>query len=370
MSHPVWGDDAGYVVVIDRQGQERVHGDYFFSSSGLAWTPDGHEVWFAGELTARGRDLMSLDLDGRLRAILPAPGRLTLHDISADKRVLLSTESARREAVVGRTGETQERNLTWFDWSRLSGISHDGSFIVFEEQASAVQGVNTVFLRYTDGAPAIRMAEGRARGNPISPDGQWLAIVTGSPAQLHLVPVGAGDTRIVPCSLAEITALQFFPDGDRLLILGNQPNSGKSLFELPLNGDGTPRPLSGLGVGSSFALSHDAKTIAVGTDAKITLLAVDGSGEGPLPGSKPGDIPIEWADDNSAVFILERTHSQVRILRLDVTSGERKEWVEIRPGDPAGILDVMPVHITPDGQHYAYGYRRFLSDLFIATSLL
>ncbi|HEX7139760.1 MAG TPA: protein kinase [Vicinamibacterales bacterium] len=370
MSHPVWGDDAGYVVVIDRQGQERVRGDYFFSSSGLAWTPDGQEVWFAGELTARGRDLMSLGLDGRLRAILPAPGRLTLHDISADKRVLLSTESARREAVVGRTGETQERNLTWFDWSRLSGISHDGSFIVFEEQASAVQGVNTVFLRYTDGAPAIRMAEGRARGNPISPDGQWLAIVTGSPAQLHLVPVGAGDTRIIPCSLAEITALQFFPDGSRLLILGNQADSAKSLFELPLDGDGTPRALSAGGVGSSFALSHDATTIAMGTDTKVTLLAVDGSGERPLPGSKPGDIPIEWADDNSAIFILERTHSQVRILRLDVTSGERKEWVEIRPGDPAGILDVMPVHITPDGQHYAYGYRRFLSDLFIATSLL
>jgi hypothetical protein len=30
----------------------------------------------------------------------------------------------------------------------------------------------------------------------------------------------------------------------------------------------------------------------------------------------------------------------------------------------------MPVHITPDGQTYAYGYRRFLSDLFIATPLI
>jgi hypothetical protein len=29
----------------------------------------------------------------------------------------------------------------------------------------------------------------------------------------------------------------------------------------------------------------------------------------------------------------------------------------------------MPVHITPDGQTYAYGFRRFLSDLFIASSL-
>ena len=369
MSHPVWGDDAGHVIVIDREGHERVAGDHFFSSSGLAWTPDGREVWFAGELTARGRDLMSLDLDGNLRAILPAPGRLTLHDISNDRRVLLATEAARREAVVGRTGETMERNLTWFDWSRLSGISHDGSFIVFEEQASAVQGVNTVFLRYTDGAPAIRMAEGRARGNPISPDGQWLAIVTGAPVQLQLIPVGAGDTRVIPCDLAEITALQFYPDGERLLILGNQPDAPKRLFELALDGDGTARPLTS-GASGSFALSHDARTIAASTDQKIVLLATDGSGDRPLPGSAAGDIPIEWSDDNSAVFVLERSHSAVRIMRVDVTSGERKEWVAIRPGDPAGILDVMPVHITPDGQHYAYGYRRFLSDLFIATSLL
>ncbi len=370
MLHPVWGDDAGLVVVIDRQGRERVRGDYFFSSSGLAWTPDGSEVWFAGELTARGRDLMSLNLRGELRAILPAPGRLTLHDISSDGRVLLATEAARREVVVGRLGETMERNLTWFDWSRLSGLSRDGSFIVFEEQASAVQGVNTVFLRYTDGAPAIRMAEGRARGNPISPDGQWLAIVMGNPPQLQLIPVGAGDSRFVSCDLEEITGLQFFPDGQRLLILGNYAESPKRLFELDLEGDGKARPISRAGVAGAFTLSHDGTTIAAAIDQKIMLLSTGSESERPLPGGKPGDLPIEWTEDNAAVFVLERTHSAVRIMRVDVTSGERKEWVVIRPGDPAGILDVMPVHITPDGQTYAYGYRRFLSDLFIASSLL
>jgi len=370
MLHPVWGDDAGLVVVIDREGRERVRGDYFFSSSGLAWTPDGQEVWFAGELTARGRDLMSLDLSGKLRAVLPAPGRLTLHDVASDGRVLLATKAARREVVVGRLGETQERNLTWFDWSRLSGISRDGSFIVFEEQASAVQGVNTVFLRYTDGAPAIRLAEGRARGNPISHDGQWLAIVAGNPPQLQLVPVGAGDTRSVRCDLSEITGLQFYPDGLRLLVLGNHKEGTKQLFELEIDGDGKAKPLTTGGLSGSFALSHDGSTIAVGMDQKVILLNSDGTGDRAMPGSKVGDIPIEWTEDNSAVYMLESAHNVVRIMRVNVNSGERSEWVVIRPGDPAGILDVMPVHITPDGQTYAYGYRRFLSDLFIATSLL
>ena len=375
MLHPVWGDDAGLVVVIDREGRERVRGEMFFSSSGLAWTPDGEEVWFAGELTARGRDLMSLDMTGKLRPVLPAPGRLTLHDIATDGRVLLATEAARREVVVVQLGEAQqERNLSWFDWSRLSGISRDGSFILFEEQASAVQGVNTVYLRYTDGAPAIRMVEGRARGNPISADGQWIAIVAGNPPQFQILPVGAGDSQIVSCDLAEITGWQFFPDGKRLLILGNYAGSPKQLFELPLDGDGKTTPLTHTsargGLSGSFTLSHDGKTLAAGVDLKVVLFSVDGTGDDrPMPGGRVGDIPIEWTEDNSALFVLERTHSAVGIVRVDVTTGERREWAIIRPGDPAGILDVMPVHITPDGQTYAYGYRRFLSDLFIAANL-
>ena len=369
MLHPAWGDDAGRVVVIDRQGRELVRGEYFFSSSGLAWRPDGEEVWFAGELS-RGRDLVSLNLAGTLRTILPAPGRLTLHDIADDGRVLLATEAARREAVVGRHGELVERNLTWFDWSRLSGLSRDGSFIVFEEQASAVDGVNTVYLRYTDGAPAIRMSEGRARQNPISPDGQWLAIVVGNPPQFQLLPVGAGDTRVVPCDLAEVTGWQFYPSGEKLLILGNHEGSPKQLFELALEGDGKVKALTNKGLsGSAFTLSHDAQTIAMGVDQKLMLLSIAGGEDRVMPGAQAGDIPIEWTDDNSALFILERQHNNVRIMRVDVVSGERREWAPIRPGDPAGILDVMPVCITPDGQTYAYGYRRFLSDLFMVSGL-
>jgi hypothetical protein len=217
------------------------------------------------------------------------------------------------------------------------------------------------------------MAEGRARGNPISADGQWLAIVVGNPPAFQLLPVGAGDTRTVPCDLAEITGWQFFPDGQRLLILGNYEGSPRQLFELSFDEGAKAKPLTSTstrgGLSGSFTLSHDGKTIAAGVDQKVLLLSVDDADDKPLPGAKPGDIPIEWADDNSAVYMLERSHNAVRIMRVDVTSGDRKEWATIRPGDPAGILDIMPVHITPDGQTYAYGYRRFLSDLFIATSL-
>ena len=60
----------------------------------------------------------------------------------------------------------------------------------------------------------------------------------------------------------------------------------------------------------------------------------------------------------------------VTIDRADVSGSERKEWHTMRAADPAGILDIFPVHITADGGTYAYGYRRFLSDLYIVNGLL
>jgi hypothetical protein len=373
IEHPVWGDDAGTVVIIDRSGQPVVRGrEPFNSTSGLAWTPNGEEVWFSGEAIGkgRGRDIMSLSVTGKERIVLPVPGRLTLHDIGADGRVLLAIENGRREQVVGRLGETLERNLSWFDWSRLTSVSRDGSFISFEEQASGVQGVNTVFIRPTDGAPAVRIVEGRARGNPISADGEWLAVALGTPPHLEMVATGVGEPRVIPCDLSEYFAWQFFPDGKRLMILGNYAGKAKQIFEVDIEGDGKPRPLTqDLPLSGAFALSHDGTTIAAASEPRIVLIPATGGEQREAPGCNPGDIPLDWTDDDQALFVSERGQCVLKIFRVDVATGERREWVTIRPDDPAGILDIMPVHITPDGRTYAYGYRRQLSDLYIVTGL-
>ena len=45
-------------------------------------------------------------------------------------------------------------------------------------------------------------------------------------------------------------------------------------------------------------------------------------------------------------------------------------WQELKPNDPAGVMDIMPVYITPDGENYAYSFRRYLSELYIVSGLL
>jgi hypothetical protein len=81
-------------------------------------------------------------------------------------------------------------------------------------------------------------------------------------------------------------------------------------------------------------------------------------------------VPIQWTDDDRALYVYRRGRTLVPLDRIDVTSGDRTRWVDIRPPDPAGVLDIMPIHITPDGETYAYGYRRFLSDLYLVRGLL
>ncbi len=46
IEHPMRGDDGGAIAVVDRDGRRRVLAPGWISVRGLAWSPDGSEVWF------------------------------------------------------------------------------------------------------------------------------------------------------------------------------------------------------------------------------------------------------------------------------------------------------------------------------------
>jgi len=86
-------------------------------------------------------------------------------------------------------GTRANRSLTWFDWSLLADISPDGKTIIFSETGEA-EGTNySMFLRKTDGSPAIRLGDGGF--GALSPDGQWVVSIVGFPAKLMLLPTAS-----------------------------------------------------------------------------------------------------------------------------------------------------------------------------------
>lgn len=54
---------------------------------------------------------------------------------------------------------------------------------------------------------------------------------------------------------------------------------------------------------------------------------------------------------------------------MDVKTGTRTPWKEIRPPDPSGVEQVGPIQIAPDEKSYVYSYRRVLDELYLATGL-
>jgi hypothetical protein len=372
VDHPLWGDDAGMLVVIDRQGKELVRSEQHWpSTGGVAWTPKGDEVCIAADRGGgSGRDILAINMSGRQRCVLPTPGRSSLHDISKDGRVLLGSESGRRELAAGRVGEAQEKNLSWFDWSWLSDLSDDGKAVLLTEQAAAVRGRNTLYVRPIDGNPAVHIGEGHARGKPFSRDGKW--IIAETPKGLELLPVGAGQSRVIPLQQLEtVLAWQLFADNKRLLALGNEPGRAKHLYEMRVDGGAPARQISDQIAGWPILLSRNEKmAAAMGPDDRVLLFPLDGGEPRALPSCTPGDLPIGFTSDDAALWVYRRGRVSVTIERADVGSTTRSVWHTVQPTDPAGILDIFPVHITPDGQTYAYGFRRFLSDVYIVNGLI
>ncbi|HUP46365.1 MAG TPA: protein kinase, partial [Thermoanaerobaculia bacterium] len=367
--HPVWGDTGAQLVVIDRSGTEHLRSPLWHVTHGLLWSVRGDEVWVAATRSQAFAALWAVSLKGKERLLVSSPRGLILHDRSDDGTLLVSAESLNRSAVVGRIGG-EEQDVTLFDWSWLGGLAPDGSFVVLEEQAAAVRGRNTVYLRRSDGSPAVRIGEGRARGSPVSPDGRLIAILIDN-TTFELQPVGVGEPRSVPCeALADILWWQFRPDGLALIILGNEFRQPRRLYEFTLDGSGSVRALTASPINWPFVLSHDGLMVAA-VDPSDRLVLIDlGTGEAnPAPGCQAGDVPIQWSDDNESLFVYQRGRVSVAIDRVNLTTGERRQWHVIHVADPAGVLDIMPVLISADGATYAYGYRRSLSDLFLLRGL-
>lgn len=373
---PVPGDSSGSVMLADDKDSRTLSGDWA-NLLGLAWSAQGDEVWFTGAKTGGNRALHAVELSGETRLVLRLPNRLTLTDIARDGRVLLSRESFQGGMMYLPHGETRERDLYWFDGSIATAISNDGSAVLFVETREASAKGYITYLRKTDGSPAIRLGEGMAMS--LSPDGKWaIWIPHGSPAQIYLLPTGAGSPRQVTNdqidhlydfgSNSNLLGPFWFPDGQRILFSGIEPGSKIRCYFQDVDG-GAPHPVTPEGV-PCVSLSPDGK-FAVGMDLERALWLY------PLGGGEPtqiknivhGEVPLQWGSNGRALFVHQEGEIPNRVYKLDLADGQRSLWKVFAPSDLTGMLYIGPILLTRDGASYVYSYGRNQSDLYLIDGL-
>jgi Tol biopolymer transport system component len=198
IDHPVARDDGGSIAVVDRGGKKTTLTPIYATAQGLAWTPEGREIWFTASEEGFNRAIHAVDRSGRVRLVNRIPGVSTIKDISRDGRVLLANETYRLGILCRRAGDPKESELSWLDFSLVTDVSPDGSEILLTESGDGGGPGYSAYLRKTDGSPAVRLSEGMAQA--LSPDGKWALSVLhpASDATLIAVPTGVGQIRSFP----------------------------------------------------------------------------------------------------------------------------------------------------------------------------
>ncbi len=350
------------VNVVDGQGRRRTLWSGPEWVSGLAWSPRGDEVWFTTEARFHLPQARAVDLHGRDRVLAPLPGALS--DVSREGGVLITT-GTRRSGIRGQApGESEERELSWLEGSAAVDLSPDGAQVLFGEMMEGGGVSGRIYLRRTDGQPAVHLGDGMPLG--LSRDGTWAAVRLHGREGLTFLPTGAGEARTVPTGGIVIYMARWFADRRRLLLGGIIPGREGRLYVFDTNGSSL-RPITPemTGIG---AVSPDGKWVATIGDDGHFLYPVDGGERRPMPGMQRDDWPVAWSADGRGVYVRREGDLPLPVLRVDVRTGETTIWKELMPPDPAGVVWLDPL-VTPDGRGYVYTYHRVLSDLYLVDGL-
>jgi len=359
------GDFA--VTLLDTRGRKRVLSRGWRVEGGLAWSPKGDEVWYGGAATGTETKLRAVKIAGGDRVITDEPAAIAIQDVARSGKLLVTVEDSRLGMMGLPPGRDRERDLSWFDGSRIYDISADGKNVVFEELTYGKPRNPAIYIRSTDGAPAVRLGDGNRPA--LSPDGKWIACIVsdGALTSLTLLPTGAGELRKIGPSPMHYERVEWFPDGRRILFEGSDPNRPLRTFLQDLDG-GAPVPVTPEGVVVSH-VSPDQKYATMVVGRKLSLFQLRRGSVKAIANLNPGESVIRWDTDGSALFLRKTDGpAALSIERLDIGTGRREQVKELRTPDAVGV-QIGQLVMTPDGGAYSYSFQRDISTLYLAQGI-
>jgi eukaryotic-like serine/threonine-protein kinase len=369
MDHPALYDDRGSVAVIDLAGHRKTLSSGWEAEDGLAWNPNGDEIWFTAVEKGADRSLWSVDLKGKQRKVLAVPGAFTLQDIAADGRVLLSLDNSRVVMEWTSKSSTDSRDLSWYDWSIAKDISNDGQWVLFEESSEPAGSNYAVAYRKIDGSLPIRLGDGTVGG--LSPDGKWaVAVFTGAPQHLILMPTAAGEPRefSVPGLNLQNGAAHFLPDGNHVVFDGNVVGHPGRTYSIDIT-NSELHPVTPEGYYATIP-SPDGKYLAGGTsDGKIILYPVAGGDPIPVRGLDPKFTLVQWSADSKSIYVYHNGDVPMNMYRFELATGKMTTIRSLAPASSSGVVSIAPVVTNPEANAFLYSYLQTTSVLYVVSGL-
>jgi Tol biopolymer transport system component len=355
------------VAVVDRQGRARRLAREQPGVDGIAWAPDGRALLY-GVLAGNVGEVRAVDLDGRERSVVRAPDELYVLDAAADGRVLVKRQSGRTHIFAHAPDAAGDVDVSLFDMDFPHDLSADGRRLAFDEAGAIAGDEYRVYLRPTDGAPALDLGEGRAP--KLSPDGAWVVVASISDRRrLTLLPVGAGAPRELAAGATTARwTPSFVPDGTQVIFAGEEGDGVTRLYLQSVAG-GPPRRVGPVGIDLPRSMPRPVapdgkRVVGVDGERRKLLVALDGDEPPrPLPGLAADDDLLAWTPDGDELYVAP--HRQpVDVVLVSVATGARRPFRRLGPDVSHGQSTYRPL-VSSDGKSWAYAVLRESSALFL-----
>ena len=334
---------------------------------GLAWAPDGREVWYTAGPTMGARDILAVDLRGRQRVVYRSAGVVSLLDTRPDGRALLHRAYDWVGLAVRFPGEAADRELTVFGGSGVAGISADGRSVLLY---NATPGGRP---RWREGQ--LHPQAGRAGRDP-DRRRQGRGPVAGCAARPSCCATAACTTcRSGPASRVASTSEESSPTRPasfprtprRIVVVGRREGSGAWLWLVPRAG-GPARPLGPEGRSAPRGLAVGPRFVAMMfVRGAVTLVPLDGGPARDVGGLSPTLMPASFNSEDGSLFLYEPQTCELET--LDLATGRVRPFRKVGPADRTGLVNCTPVVPSSDGRAYAYTYNRVQADVILAEGL-
>ena len=362
------------VRIADQSGKTVAESQAYFDWWGLAWAPGGREVWFSvAESSGRQCTLRAIDLSGRERVVFRTPGAMTVHDISAEGRLLAAFDQISGRLEFRDSLSAPLQDLSWKEGGRVVDVSRNGVVLFGEPGDSAGPG-GAVYVRRPADPEPLRISGGEAVS--ISDDGTKALVVVRSPGRpitLTIVPTAGLAQPIDVGPFESIHSGGWLQDG-RLVLELRRPGDSGIVYVRPAAGGPLARLLpAGMHIPGNRPFSGDGQRVVAWNelDRKGYVCTTPATGEGTCT-TVPGAVTEEedfagWTADSRSVLVYKRYPVPVRVDRIDVTTGRRELFTTVQPAS-AAVSGLQYLVVTPGGA-LAYSYGRSRSTLYVISGL-